>query len=440
MESDPDSSATVLPAPRPQILTAALIALIVGAPTIQYRLELGSFSMALMEPIGLACAGLLWWQVRRSPGGWKARIAAAMSDPLTRFVLGMAAALLVWSAAVGLWAGVMDGTPDGGWRVWLSDVRNWAVPILIFGALLLGVHDRWRRWTLLFVPVGLAQALLGLYQAATNSFRPFAGQNAFYKADFILPSGSSRPSLASFGVGLFAHPNQLALYLVLAVLIGLAWGLIGRRRLFKVAVVAILLAGLALTYAKTSIVVAVLGGSVILAHQRIRSNRAFLSAGGAALLAGGGAIWLATALLPRLWLATLGWRVRLWESALGLLAGSPGVLAVGGAMDDFARVAIYPQPHNLLFHLVLAYGLFGLLWLGLLVWRLHSAAWRMRRAGDLHREPLLAALWLGLWAFLVIGALESPLISIEWRMILLLVVACFVGLRREILREPYAAV
>jgi hypothetical protein len=279
---------------------------------------------------------------------------------------------------------------------------------------------------------GLAHTLLAIYQWSTNSFRPFAAPNAFYKATFTLDPMTNQPQLASFGTGLFSHPNELALYLVLSLLIGVGWWL-GRPSLLKAAIVAVLLLGLATTYAKTSIGVGALGGATLLIHQRVRSNRAFTIAGGTTLLAAGGATCLAVSLLPRLWLATLGWRVGLWDAALGLLWHRPGALAIGGAMDDYARVAIYAQPHNLGIYLILAYGLLGVLWLGLLVWRIHTAAWQLRRGGALHREPLLAALWLGPWAFLAVGMLESLLLSIEWRMSLLLLVACFVGLRREAL-------
>ncbi|HYF62783.1 MAG TPA: hypothetical protein VD886_08200, partial [Herpetosiphonaceae bacterium] len=320
------------------------------------------------------------------------------------------------------------------------DLRNWAVPILIFFTVLIGVHDGWRRWTALFVPIGLAQALLGLYQWATNSFRPFVVPSAFYKTTFTLDPSTNQPRLASFGAGLFSHPNVLGLYLALAFMVGLGWWLSRRPRLFATAAVAVIAAGLATTYAKASIAAAGIGVVALLAHQRLRANRAFALAGFKALLVGSCAAWLAISGPSSLWLGTFAWRVRLWDAALALLAREPGSLAVGGAMDDYARVAIYAQPHNQLFYLVLAYGLLGAIWLGLLIWRLHSAAWRMRRAGLLHREPLLAALWLSLWVFLAVGMLESPLITIEWRMILLLVVACFVGLRRETLRSPHAAV
>ncbi|HEY1013186.1 MAG TPA: hypothetical protein VGE07_10815, partial [Herpetosiphonaceae bacterium] len=220
MGSDADSAATGL-APAALPWAAALIALIMAAPTIEHRLELRGFSVAVMEPIGLACAAGLWWQGRRAPGGWRARVAAAFADPLTRFVLAMGAGLLLWIAATSLGQIIIGRPAGGGWRARLSDLRNWAVPILIFSVMLLAVHQRWRDWTTLFVPIGVAHAALGIYQWATNSFRPFATANAFYKAALTVDPGTNRPRLASFGIGLFSHPNALGLYLALALMIGL---------------------------------------------------------------------------------------------------------------------------------------------------------------------------------------------------------------------------
>ncbi|HEY1014639.1 MAG TPA: hypothetical protein VGE07_18155, partial [Herpetosiphonaceae bacterium] len=200
-----------------------------------------------------------------------------------------------------------------------------------------------------------------------------------------------------------------------------------------------IVAGLATTYAKAAIGAAAIGAIVMAAHQRIRSSHARAMAGGAALMGAGVMIWLAASALPRAWRGTLIWRIKLWDAALGLAGSQPSVLAVGGGMEDYGRIAIYGQPHNQLLHLLLSYGLPAVIWLGALAWRLHSAASSMRQAGAMDREPLLASLWLGLWVFLAASMLEAPLVSIEWRMTFLLLIACFVGLRREILRPPHAA-
>src|SRR3972149_6640690 len=140
-------------------MTSFLIFLLLVAPTIQYRVELGSISFALIEPITLFAAGaLITWQIIN-----RHKLAIA-KDPMIFLFMG----ITVWASVIRPWA--------SDWQHGLSDMRDWAFSLLGYIALVSTVRLRWRKWIGVFLAWVVLLSILGIYQHFTQSARPFLNE------------------------------------------------------------------------------------------------------------------------------------------------------------------------------------------------------------------------------------------------------------------------
>jgi O-antigen ligase len=396
-------------------MTRLLIFLLILASTIHYRVELRGFSFTLMEPIILAVSAILFAHQLLNR-----RTLLVLKDWLVYLFLG----ITLWAALIRPWA--VD------WQHGLSDVRDWAIPVLGFVALTSTIRHGWRKWIALFVIWAFVNALLGAYQHLTDSFRPFVAELAALKTGFTLSPDEDRLALVSYATGLFSHPNGFAMYLFMGLMMALGWLADGRHRGRKLVLVATIAFGLFWTYAKASLLVIGFAIGLFWLARRVKPEPRLVALMGAALALGAVGLIIGARLVPDALLLTFDWRVGLWRTALDVVAGHPEILIIGNGMDIFARQAYYAQPHNLYLYLLLEYGMVGLLWVALVIWRIWVRGWQLRRTGLMAREPMLAALWIALLSYFGIGLVESNLLGIESRMIFLFSMACLVGLSREL--------
>lgn len=396
------------------------------APTIGYRFELGAFSFSLAEPVILLVSAILLLQLLyKEPSN----LAVAKKSIIYLVVI------ILWSFTIStvsanlFMSDLGFSLPSG-----LSDVRNWVIPVIGFVTLLLTIEKGWRKWTLLFLAQSIAYTFLGTYQHLTDSFRPFIAVGANAK-QVIFSSGDIE--FADFAVGFFVHPNDFAIYLFLGLMIGIGWVGAGRNyRSMKVLLLLPLLTVLYWTYAKTSLLVMVIAIGFFFIHLIIRSYNGFkialVGSSIALFLAGWAIIYYApSTIFNNLW-----WRVGLWDITIYVATQYPIIILFGNGMDVFAAHSYYPQPHSLYFSAFLFYGVFGVSWIVSLLFYINMYGLKLRREGLLHKEPILAALWIAILGFFVIGLVESTLSSIETRSIFLWILACFLGLAREL---KYAA-
>ena len=404
-------------------MTKALILLLFLAPTIQYRVELGKFSFALMEPVVLLVSAILLAHQIVSQ-----RRLVILKDPLVYLFTGMA----LWALIILPWA------PD--WQHGLSDVRDWLIPLVSFVALISSIRHHWRKWLALFILLATINASVGIYQHLAEAAGPFATELAAYKTSFLLSPEQSRLAIASPAIGFFSHPNGFAMYLFLALLIVLGWTMKGWGRWTRLFLVLLLSAALFWTYAKASLLVMPFSIAGYWFIRRIKSWGQFLVVSAGLVFSAGMIAWFISQRVPLPYLATFWWRVNLWQTALEVIRDSPGILLVGNGMEAFATQAIYPQPHSLYLYLLLAYGLPGIgLVLGM-VWYLLGRGRAAHQCRLFHQEPVLSGLWIGLIGYFVIGLVESNLMGIESRMIFSMMAACFIGLRREVRTESEAVI
>ncbi len=399
-----------------------LVALLVLAPTVQYRVDLGLVSFALMEPLVVVAAGLLLIdQFNRGRFGLRL--------PWIMLLMGL---LSLWALLSVLWAPNANAS--------LSDVRNWLVPLLGCLALLGAVRQDWERLIRLFCLGAVVNSLVGLYQHFTDSFRPFATELSSYKLGFAPSPESSQFQFVSYTVGFFQHPNNFALYLLVALLLSIGLLAQGPRRWLRGLTVALIGAALLWTYAKTSVL---LGGALIgllVLHWLFRSQRRFGCAVVLATVSGLAVLVQVVPLVSSNALATFLWRVNLWQTALRLVEQQPSMLLLGQGLPRFGIIAAYPQPHNVYIYLLLQYGLVGpVLFLASGIWLLWSG-WQARARGWIAQSALLATVWLGGLSFFLVGLVESDIFGIEDRMLFLVMMSFFYGLWRDVWsRQPQPA-
>ena len=391
-------------------MTEFLLFLIFLAPTIQYRVELRAFSFAVMEPVVLLASGILILRaiLRKE----------TIQIPRTWPEIGLIA-LVAWALLIRPWS--QD------WKHGLSDIRDWVIPVVTFLTLRMTVRQGWRKAIGMLIAVIFLTAAVGVYQEATDSFRPFKSPEASMKlAPGSLIMGGSGVALP-FAVGFFAHPNSMGLFLCAGFILTLAWATHRRRYEGWLALGVI---GLALiwTYAKASYIVLVVELGAYFLLRWIRSLKVLA---GIALIS----IPLAAVLLdklPSLLLSTLATRYALWTTAVSLLVKSPHILLFGNGMDPFGEIAFYFQPHNTYIYILLDFGLLGLgLVLGVVA-SIALAGWRDGREGLWERDRILQAAWIAALSFFAVGMAESVLLGIELRMIVLTFLACYLGLRQEL--------
>ncbi len=401
-----------------------LIFLLFLSPTVQYRVELGIFSFAIMEPVVLLVSTALFTSLLQKK---KKRLMIPKD-----FTVLLLAGMVFWALIVRPWA--------SNWQNGLSDVRDWLIPFVSFTILVSSVRSGWRKWIGLLLVVAIGNAFVGIYQHFADTFRPFIAPLAAYKTGFSLSPEGLQLMAASYAVGFFSHPNGFAMYLFISVLCAIAWPVKGRywipKRLLKLVALLTLSAALFWTYAKASLLAMILCLAGFLIIRLVRNWRQFLFFYGGTLLAIGVVAWLALQRVPPAYLNTLLWRFQLWQSAVETIVDHPVILMIGNGMEEFGARSIYPQPHNLYLYSLLTYGLPGLgIVLGIFwyLWKRGHMAFRCRL---FHRVPLLAALWIGLISYFIVGLVESNLMGIEMRMIFFIYCACFSGLWREITAEP----
>jgi len=400
-------------------MSNVLIFLLFLTPTIQYRVELGPFSFALMEPfVLLVSAMLLAHQIVSR------RRLVILKNPLVYLFIGMT----LWAFVVRPWA--------TDWKHGLSDVRDWAIPVLGFVVLVSTVRSGWRRKTQMLMIIAILQSTIAIYQSLTDSFRVFVkGGSALYKTGFFASPGGSLP-LASYGLGFFSHPNGFGYFASIGLLIWLGLYASSRRRLNILLLLSgiVLASALVLSYAKTSILAFVISALLmrLLRYRELHrlmplapvlgfliSFLAFLS----------GPLASIRYVPPEF--ATSAWRLELWQDSLDLVARNPTILLVGNGDSALwsLRSIKFLHPHNLPLYFLIYYGLPGVAWLTIytvVLSRIGSI-----RISYLKRVPLLAALYLSLSTLLLTGIFEVMLNDINSRMIILLICSCFVGLERE---------
>jgi O-antigen ligase len=402
-------------------MTRFLVFLLLITPAIQYRVEFGSLSFALMEPITLFAAGILIaWQIT------KRHTLTIAKDPMILLFMGMT----VWASIIRPWA--VD------WQHGLSDARDWVVPLLGYIALVSTVRLRWRKWIGVFLAWVILLSILGIYQHVTQSARPFLNELAISKTGFLVsPADESRLQIVSAAVGFFTHPNGYAMYLFLGLMAALGWLESDKRRWYKFIVILLITLAIYWAYAKASLIVMVFAVTWFWLQHWFKRGGQALSLMGGIILSAIPFTWIALQFLPAALLNTFRWRVQLWNIALETIRSHPNILLVGNGVDLFAQQAFYAQPHNVYLYLLLEYGLAGLIFIALVISYLWVRGWRLHQRGLLRREPLLAGLWTALLGFFIIGLVESNLMGIENRMIFLLTAAFFTGLERETLQGSH---
>lgn len=395
-----------------------LIFLLFAAPLVQYRVEMGSFSFALMEPVVLLVS--IVWLINQMVH----RKLTILKEPLVLVFTAM----VIWTFAVRPWA--------INWKNGLSDVRDWLISLVGFVTLLNITHHGWRNWVVVFLVLAWLNAWLGIYQHVVDGFRPFIGELATYKTGFLISPEEGRLMRASFAVGFFSHPNGFAMYLFVGLMIALGQLQEARKKLpFFFLVVLPIVTSLYWTYAKASLLVAVSLIPVYWLNHRIKSISALLGIVSAGLIIGALILWQAVKYVPPEMLVTFWWRVGLWQIALNILGNYPQILLLGNGLDIFAYSAYYGQPHNLYLYFLLQYGLPGLMLMLILAGYFWTLGFRLRKNGLTKANPVLAALWFAIIGYFAIGLVESNLMGIENRMIFMTLAACFTGLAREFKSE-----
>lgn len=399
-------------------MTSALIFVLFLAPTIQYRIELGAFSLALMEPIVILASALLLFSkmARRN------RIAIPR-DPLVLSWAGM----ILWAIMILPWAPDLSSS--------LSDIRNWTIPFLSMVALISTFRKGWRKCLAIFLALATANSILGIYQHHANAFRPFVTGLAGHKTSFALAPGGEGLAPASYAVGFFSHPNDFAMYLFLGLMVAVGWPAAVWKRLLRASILLILLLGLVWTYAKASLAITLLILLGIWMKDRVRCRGQLVLICLMLILGGSILGWALLRDLPPTYLATLRWRINLWHTALEVFGNRPAILLIGNGIRRFAESAAYPQPHSLILYIALSYGVPGLCLVLGMIFHLLRQVWPGQRLHIIAHETLLRALWLGLLGYFAIGLVESNLMGMESRMLFSLVAACFVGLRREMMAQ-----
>jgi transcriptional regulator with XRE-family HTH domain len=397
-----------------------LVLLLWLVPSIQYRVELGPVSFALMEPVvlGISLILLIYQLI------WRRGLFLS-----TNVLLWIAIGYVLLAAAVRPWSPILTAG--------LSDVRNWVIPLITMIVLLGTFRTRWRTWSLLIVYIAAILSVIGLYQMITDSFRPFVIEGAIFKTGFVLADDGLTLETSSYAAGFFSHPNRFAQYLFVGFCVAQGWlaGTWRRALPWKLAIIALIGVTLYFTYAKASLVSMVITVGLFWLFFLLRNDRVLLAVLIVIGVSGG---WLILGLLlpiiPATFFETLQWRLNLWHLSLGVLIDNPSVFLFGNGIELLLQYLPegISEPHNVYVYLTLKYGVGGLLLLVLTMVGLVYLGWRDRVLNQMHREPVLAGLWFALIGFLLVGLVESNLQEIELRMLFLLVIGCYIGLSREL--------
>jgi hypothetical protein len=178
-------------------------------PMIQYRQELGPFSIAFLEvPLLIASTIFIIHQLLRYR-----RLTLSTNPVVLIFV-----AFTVLSMVVRPWSMVgIDGLAG------ISDIRNWVIPTLGMIAMLGALQTQWRKVTVALLFVAFGVALIGIWQFATHSVPPFLQSEALApRPTLVLNRTGDALGQTNFGAAFFAHPGGLAQYL--SPILMVAWG------------------------------------------------------------------------------------------------------------------------------------------------------------------------------------------------------------------------
>lgn len=395
-----------------------LLFLLFLSPGIQYRIELRGGSVTLTEIVAICFVLIMLFKqlvvYKR---------VTLLNDPFVFLFLG----LLLWVITIRPWS--ID------WKHGLSDIRDWFIPIVTYMVLTAAVRKGWRKWCSFLLICILFQSFIGIYQHFFDAARPFVVASSEYKTGFTISPETNQLSFVSFSVGLFSHPNGFAIYLLIGFMLLLGMDF-GKRNVFvKIILVVPILLALFWTYAKTSLLVVIVAFMLFVLQRFVRNYRIFWVLVILILIFSVIFVFFALGYVPPIYLNTLYWRMGLWEIAFRIIGERIWLLLFGNGIDIFIENAYYSQPHNIYIFLLLEYGLIGVLWALLVI----AALWRRGRIayqyGAMCKEPLLASIWIAALSYFIIGLFETNLLSIEDRMIFMLLVACFTGLFREISSE-----
>lgn len=387
------------------------------APTVQYRMQLGSVTISLMEPVVLIASIFLFLR--------EYFLKHSISLPRNRIFQSLYMMLFwVFFTQIIFSKNTMEG---------LSDLRNWFIPILGFVALL-SVKKDWRKWIGIYIFITFLNSLLGIYQYVTDSFRPFQNTYGDTRLSIVFLNGGISYINTKFSIGLFAHPNTYAMYLLGGFMIALGLALSTRKIKDQIIIIPIATA-IILSYSKTSIIMlAVL--LLIFGFVWLRVKTSLLSwlylPAIILLLIG---VLYGISSLPAEIFTTYYWRVGLWKIAYEFFLQNPTVMLIGGGLNKFGDLAYYGQPHNLFVYFFLLYGLPGLIILLSILWESIRSMIFYFQTNKAKDKMMEAGLFMASVSLFAVGLTDSTLFGVENRMIFVTWLALFVGFVREIKME-----
>jgi hypothetical protein len=375
-------AASALPAGFYQL---TLLAVLISMIEVRIRPLPGLPSLSLLELVVVpALVGILVERLGRP--GLAARIRVIRHNRALAGYIGYA----------GLAAGIgLSRSADS-----LQAFHDLAAAYALFALIVLTVDTRGRLLGLLATCLAAAipSVLLGVLQIATGGFYLFPrSTNIDAKMDLAGEAARNAP------VGVFSHPNGLALYLLpIAVFLAVAaWrGFGARRRLSLVlcGVLAVLLVVLKVTYAKGVYAWLAVALGFLALPRPFDRWRAWLAVivpvAGITTL-----VWITVDAFLRgdLQYGTVISRIELWLSAIDILQDDRFVTVVGsGGPQLLARGLVtfeYPNPHNAWLSQALTYGAPALvLYLAAYVSAFRSLARTLRSADAATRALALAAM------------------------------------------------
>lgn len=384
------------------------------APTVQYRMQLGSVTISLMEPVVLIASIFLFLR--------EYFLKHSISLPRNRIFQSLYMMLFwVFFTQIIFSKNTMEG---------LSDLRNWFIPILGFVALL-SVKKDWRKWIGIYIFITFLNSLLGIYQYVTDSFRPFQNTYGDTRLSIVFLNGGISYINTKFSIGLFAHPNTYAMYLLGGFMIALGLALSTRKIKDQIIIIPIATA-IILSYSKTSIimlaVLLLIFGFVWLRVKTSLLSWLYLPA--IILLLSG--VLYGISFLPSEIFTTYYWRVGLWKIAYEFFLQNPTVMLIGGGLNKFGDLAYYGQPHNLFVYFFLLYGLPGLIILLSILWESIRSMIFYFQTNKAKDKMMEAGLFMASVSLFAVGLTDSTLFGVENRMIFVTWLALFVGFVREI--------
>ena len=387
------------------------------APTVQYRMQLGSVTISLMEPVVLIASIFLFLR--------EYFLKHSISLPRNRIFQSLYMMLFwVFFTQIIFSKNTMEG---------LSDLRNWFIPILGFVALL-SVKKDWRKWIGIYIFITFLNSLLGIYQYVTDSFRPFQNTYGDTRLSIVFLNGGISYINTKFSIGLFAHPNTYAMYLLGGFMIALGLALSTRKIKDQIIIIPIATA-IILSYSKTSIIMLVvlllIFGFVWLRVKTSLLSWLYLPA--IILLLSG--VLYGISFLPSEIFTTYYWRVGLWKIAYEFFLQNPTVMLIGGGLNKFGDLAYYGQPHNLFVYFFLLYGLPGLIILLSILWESIRSMIFYFQTNKAKDKMMEAGLFMASVSLFAVGLTDSTLFGVENRMIFVTWLALFVGFVREIKME-----